>query len=121
MLYAGSIIITIWGLAHLTIPTKRIVDGFGPITEDNKRILLMEWLMEGILLVFLGSIVAVVRTLAPADEFAPTIVYRASAVVLIIMAGVSVVTGARTRIAPMRLCPLIFLATAVLFWIPTVF
>ncbi|MDH3691796.1 MAG: hypothetical protein OEU36_20330, partial [Gammaproteobacteria bacterium] len=70
MLYAGSVVITIWGLAHLTIPTKRIVDEFGPITKDNKRILLMEWLMEGILLVFLGLLVAVVHTFSPSDEFA---------------------------------------------------
>jgi hypothetical protein len=119
MLYAGSAIIIAWGLAHILIPTKSILDEFEPITPDNRRILLMEWLMEGVLLIFLGVLVALVRTFAPIGEFAPTIVYCASAVVLIVMAGISVMTGARTRIGPMRLCPLIFSATAILFLFPT--
>jgi hypothetical protein len=120
MLYAGAVTITVWGLAHIVIPTKSIVDGFGPMTADNRRILLMEWLMEGVLLVFLGILVAFVRYSAPAGEIAATIVYRASAVVLIVMAGISLATGARTRIGPMKLCPPIFAATAVLFWLATV-
>lgn len=120
MLYAGSAIIIAWGLAHVVIPTKDILDGFGPITPDNRRILLMEWLMEGVLLVFVGVLVALVRVFAPIDEFTPTVVYRVSAAVLLVMAGISVTTGARTRIGPMRLCPLVFAATAVLFLLPTV-
>ena len=120
MLYAGSAMIIAWGLAHIMIPTKSILGGFEPITPDNRRILLMEWLMEGVLLVFLGVLVALVRAIAPAEEFAATIVYRTSAVVLIVMAGISLMTGGRTRIGPMRLCPFIFAATAVLFLLPTV-
>jgi len=119
MLYAGSAMIIAWGLAHMVIPTKSILDAFEPITPDNRRILLMEWLMEGVLLVFLGVLVALVRTIAPAEEVAATIVYRTSAVVLVVMAGISSMTGGRTRIVPMRLCPLIFAATAVLFLLPT--
>ena len=120
MLYAGSAILIAWGLAHVMIPTKGILDGFEPITPDNRRILLMEWLMEGVLLVFLGVLVALVRTFAPMDEFAPTSVYRFSAAVLLVMAGISMITGARTRIGPMRLCPLVFTAAAVLFLLPAV-
>ena len=119
MLYGGSAIVIVWGIAHVVIPTKGIVEGFGPITQDNRRILLMEWLMEGILLILLGALVALVRGLAPASEVGPTIVYRTAAVALVVMAGISMVTGARTSIGPMKLCPPIFLATAVLFALPT--
>lgn len=120
-LYFGSAIIIAWGLAHIVIPTNSILDSFEPMTPDNRRILLMEWLMEGVLLIFLGVLVALVRSYAPAEEITATVVYRAAAVVLVVMAGVSTVTGARTRIGPMRLCPLIFALTAVLFWLPTIF
>lgn len=117
MLYAGSTILIAWGIAHSTIPTKKIVGGFEPITPDKRRILLMEWHMEGILLVFVGLLVAIVRLLAPADELAAKIVFRASALVLLAMAGLSIATGARTRIGPMKLCPPIFLTAALLYWI----
>jgi uncharacterized membrane protein len=120
MLFAGSALLIAWGIAHSTIPVKSIVRGFEPITPDNRRILTMEWHMEGVLLVFLGLLVALVRIFAPEDEIAATIVYRAAALVLIAMAGLSAATGARTRIGPMKLCPPIFLIAALLFWIPAI-
>lgn len=121
MLNGGSAIVIAWGVAHIAIPTKGIVEGYGPITQDNRRILLMEWLMEGVLLIFLGVLVALVRALAPESEVGPVIVYRTSAAVLVVMAVISMVTGARTSIGPMRLCPPVFLAAAALFFVPTVF
>ncbi len=39
LLYAGSVVITLWGIAHI-IPTKSVVNGFGSILEDNKRIIM---------------------------------------------------------------------------------
>ena len=120
MLYVGSAVLVVWGIAHIAIPTKGIVKGFDPISTDNRRILLMEWLMEGVLLVFVGVLVAFVRAYAPAGEVTPTIVYRVSALVLIVMAGISIATGARTGIGAMKLCPPIFGGVAVLFWTATV-
>jgi hypothetical protein len=38
LLYSGSAVIFLWGLGHL-FPTKPIVEGFGPISADNKRII----------------------------------------------------------------------------------
>jgi len=43
MLYAGSIIILVWGVAHI-VPTKSVVKGFGPTSEENRRIITMEWI-----------------------------------------------------------------------------
>jgi hypothetical protein len=43
LLYIGSAIITLWGVAH-TIPTKSVVSGFGSISQDNKQIITMEWI-----------------------------------------------------------------------------
>lgn len=120
MLYAGSAVVIAWGIAHMAIPTRSILEGFGPITPDNRRILLMEWLMEGVLLVFMGVLVALVRALAPDDGLASIMVYRASAAALVVMAGISMATGARTAIGPMKLCPPIFVISALLFFLPTV-
>jgi len=117
MLYAGSIIIVLWGVAHIVIPTKGIINGFGPISQDNKRILAMEWIMEGLALSFIGVLVILVTALEGVENSATTIVYRSSSVMLMLMAGVSIFTGARTSIIPMKLCPPIFISVAVLYWV----
>ncbi len=120
MLYAGALIAIVWGIAHIVIPTRSIIEGFGPISADNRRTLLMEWLMEGVLLVFVGVLVVLVTSGAPPMEQTATVVYRACAGVLLVMAGISQFTGARTAIMPMKLCPAIFLTAATLIFLPTV-
>lgn len=120
LLYGGAAIVILWGLAHIIIPTRAIVDGFGPISADSKRIPLMEWLMEGVLLIFIGVLVALITSLTSLSEQPAVIVYRTCASVLVIMAGISLFTGARTAALPMKFCPPIFLAAAGLFFLPTV-
>ena len=56
LLYAGSGVIVLWGMGHL-IPTWSVVSGFGKISTDNRRIITMEWLVEGLTLCFLGILV----------------------------------------------------------------
>lgn len=56
MLYAGSVAITLWGLAHITA-TKSVVSGFGRASDDNRRIMTMEWIVEGLALCFIGLLV----------------------------------------------------------------
>jgi AhpD family alkylhydroperoxidase len=45
MLHTGSIIIAVWGVAHIA-PTKSIVAGCEPLSMDNRRVLTMEWVSE---------------------------------------------------------------------------
>ena len=118
--FLGAAIVSIWGIAHVAIPTRSIVESFGPISMQNKRILVMEWLMEGVLLVFIGVLVALVTWLAPQVGQTEVIVYRTAAATLVVMAGISLFTGARTTILPMKLCPVIFLTSATLIFVPTV-
>jgi len=117
ILYVGSIVIILWGIAHIVIPTKGIVQGFGPISIDNKRILTMEWIMEGLALIFIGALVILVTLLAGVENFASALVYRSSGTMLAVMAGVSLFTGARTSIIPMKLCPPIFVSVAIAYWL----
>ena len=114
LLYAGSIIITLCGIAHV-IPTKNVVTGFGQISEENKRIITMEWIAEGLTLCFLGLLVLLVTILEGSQNNVSLIVYRASAGMLVVMAGLTALTGARTYIMPIKICPIVKLIVAILF------
>ena len=114
LLYIGSIIIILWGVAHI-IATKPIVSGFGSISEDNKKILVMEVAAEGVTLCFIGLLVLLVTLLAGSGSQAAFVTYIASAVMLLIMAILTGVTGARTPVIPYKICPVIKTIVAILF------
>lgn len=114
LLYAASIIILVWGIAHI-VPTKSVVSGFGQISTDNRRIIKMEWVAGGIAMVFIGVLTLAITILGEFQNPVSIIVYRASAGVLIAMAVLSGLTGARTSIVPMKVCPYIQTTAAILF------
>jgi len=115
LLYIGSALTVIWGIAHL-FPTKSVVQGFGDISIDNKRIITMEWIIEGIALIFIGVLVGAV-TVVDATNMVSTVVYSISICGLLVLALVSLFTGFRINFLPFRLCPFIFTASAVLIFI----
>ena len=119
LLYVGSAIIFVWGIAHI-VPTKSIVKGFGELTDDNRRILIMEWIAEGLTLCFIGALVFLVTFLVGPQDLAAGIVYRVSYIMLALMAALSANTGARTAIIPMKLCPWVKITVAILFLLGTV-
>ena len=114
LLYIGSGIIIFWGIAHI-IPTKSIVGGFEAISEDNKKIITMESIAEGLTLCFIGVLVLLVTVFAGSQSQAAFIVYLACAVMLLIMAILTLLTGARTSILPYKICPVVKTVVAVLF------
>lgn len=114
LLYTGSAISIVWGIAHLA-PTKPIVKGFGDISADNKRIITMEWLAEGLTLIFIGLLVLLVTALYDYTNAISILVYRVSAGMLVIVSTLTAVTGARTKVIPIKLCPFVKITVAVLF------
>jgi hypothetical protein len=106
LFYIGASIILLWGVGHL-IPTRNIVSGFGELSVDNRRIITMEWLVEGLTLCFLGALVIASVFYVGADHAATRLVALACAAMLFVLAGVSSLTGARTAILPMKICPYI--------------
>ncbi|UCF78600.1 MAG: hypothetical protein JSW03_11080 [Candidatus Eiseniibacteriota bacterium] len=112
--YIGSAIIFVWGVGHL-VATRSVVAGYGELTVDNRRILTMEWVAEGLTLCFLGvlpSLVAGSGGLAlPPGRAA---VYAAAAM-LFVLAGLSAATGAKTSVVPMKACPIVKTVTAALY------
>lgn len=114
LLYVGSGVIFLWGIAHI-IPTRSVVKDFGGISVDNKRIITMTWIAEGLTLCFIGTLVGLVTIWGGLENEVTQIVIRASAVMLVVTAFVSSATGARTPIFPMKLCPRIKAGVALLF------
>jgi hypothetical protein len=115
LLYLGSGLTVIWGAAHL-FPTKSVVRGFGEISIDNKRIITMEWITEGLALIFIGVLVATVTAIDPSNVVS-TAVYFVSVIMLLVMALLSLFTGFKVSFLPFKLCPFIFTASAVLIMI----
>ena len=114
LLYIGSAVIIIWGIAHI-IPAKSVVNGFGSISQDNRRIITMEWVAEGLTLCFIGLLVLIVTLLVQSGSQVSDIVYRISAAMLLVMAVWTLTTGARTSILPIKICPAVKTIVAVLF------
>ena len=96
LLYSGSAFILFWGVAHL-FPTRSVVSGFGEISIDNKRIITMEWIVEGIALIFIGSINAIVTAIDHTSSIS-LVLYLSSVVVLIVLAIVSFFAGFKIRL-----------------------
>jgi hypothetical protein len=117
-LYASSIIIIVWGVAHI-IPTQAVLAGFGSLSQANKRILTMEWVAEGLALCFIGVLTLLVTFQVGSANSIATLVYRASAGMLVVMAIWTAVTGARTSIVPIKICPWVKTAAAVLLLLGT--
>jgi len=112
LLYLGAALPLLWGISHL-FPTKSVVSGFGDISIDNRHIITMEWLIEGIALIFIGVLVSVV-TFIDAGSSTSTTVYVLSSAALLILALVSLFTGFKISFLPFKLCPLIFTSSAIL-------
>jgi len=119
LLYAASVLTALWGLAHL-FPTKSVVRGFGEISPDNRHIIAMEWILEGVALIWVGVLVAAVTRIDVTSAVSRT-VYLVCAAGLLIFAGISLFTGFKVKFLPFRLCPLIFTTASVLILFGGVF
>jgi hypothetical protein len=73
----------------------------------------MEWIIEGVLLIFTGMLVATV-TYIDAQATISQAVYLLSFGLLVILTIISLLTGFKVNFLPFKLCPVIFTASAVL-------
>ena len=112
LLYIASAMTGLWGVAHL-FATKGVVKGFGNLTSDNRQIITMEWIVEGVALISTAVFVAVATAIQP-DASVSTAVYVVAISTLVVLAVVSLFTGFKVAFLPFRLCPFIFGVSAVL-------
>ena len=110
---AAAILTAGWGVAHL-FPTRSIVRGFGDIGTENRRVITMEWIFEGVTLIFAGTLTAAVSLAGDDGPITATVAYVATAALLIVMAVISLLTAGRNTFIAYRLCAPIFSASAIL-------
>lgn len=111
--YLGATLAMIWGAAHL-FPTRSVVKGFGNITADNVQIIRMEWINEGLTLIFIGLLTIVCTILNKDESRVIKAVYMLVFIMLISMSILSLFTGFKVDFLPFRLCPFIFTSSGLM-------
>ena len=112
LLYIAGALTLLWGVSHL-IPTVGVVEGFGDISSDNRLIITMEWIVEGLTLIFLGVLtIAVTKT--DNESTLSRNVYWLIVWMLFSLAVLSLFTGFNINFLPFKLCPVIFSVSAIL-------
>jgi hypothetical protein len=109
----AAAITTVWGIAHL-IPTGQVVAGFGTLSKDNRLVITQEWIAEGITLTFLGGLIGLVTAVDRVSNPVVTAVYGLAAGMLLVMAVLTAVTGARGSVIFFKICPIVKTLAAVL-------
>ena len=112
LLYAASFLLFAWGFSHL-IPTKSVVQGFGEISVDNKRIITMEWITEGVALIFSALVITAIAFIGHTTIISKT-VCRIFFAMLNVLSIVSLFTGFKINFLPFKLCPIIFTTSSIL-------
>ncbi len=113
LIIIGGALDVVWGISHL-FPTSSVVQGFGNLSSDNKNIILMEWINEGLTLIFMGVLVILAAATAKENCKTLKIVYFSSALMLFSMAILSLFTGFNINFIPFKLCPIIFSFSGIL-------
>jgi len=117
--YVAAGLVALWGVAH-AIPTSRVVAGFEPITTDNRRVLVQEWLAEAFTMWGLAAVVFVTTAVGESGSAATSWVYRAVAGLLIALAVLTGLTGARTPVIWFKICPVLLSTSAVLLLVASI-
>jgi len=109
----AAVLTTAWGTTHL-VPTRSVVRAFGEIGAENERVITMEWILEGVTLIFVGLLTTAVTFLGEASSTTAAVTYLASAGLLVVMSAVSLLTAGRNQHIAYRLCAPIFTTCAIL-------
>jgi len=116
--YVAATLTAVWGVAHV-LPTSQVLAGFEPITVDNRRMLLQEWVAEAVTMWGLAALV-ITATIVDGGSSVTAWVYRLVAAVLVVLAGLTAMTGARTKIVWFRVCVALLFVSAVLLVVASV-
>jgi hypothetical protein len=111
--YVGAAIVALWGVMH-AIPTRSVVSGFGPLSADNQRVITQEWVAEALTMWFIAAIVVITTVMAGSLAGITVWIDRTSALMLIGLAILTAVTGARTTVIWFKICPVLLTIAAVM-------
>jgi len=111
--YVAAALVAAWGVAH-AIPTRQVIAGFEPLSADNRRVILQEWLAEAFTMWGIAGIVIAMTVVAGAGADAAVWVYRVAACLLVALAVLTGLTGARTPVVWFKICPVLLTSSALL-------
>jgi hypothetical protein len=111
--YVAAAVVALWGVAH-AVPTRQVVAGFGPLSTDNRRVLVQEWLAEAFTMWGIAAIVIAATAAGGAVTGVRGWVYWVAAALLVALGVLTAVTGARTRVVWFKVCPLVMAVAAIL-------
>lgn len=110
--YVAAGLVAAWGIAH-AVPTRQVVAGFAPITPNNRRVLVQEWLAEAFTMWGVAGVIVAV-TLVASNTPAAAWVYRMCALLLASLAVLTQLTGAKTSVVWFKICPVLLGSSAAL-------
>jgi hypothetical protein len=111
--YVSAALVAAWGAAHAA-PTRQVLAGFEPVTADNRWVIKQEWLAEAFTM---WGVAAVIIAATATGGTAPGVrdwVYRATAGLLLALAALTALTGARTPVIWFKVCPALLTSAAAL-------
>ncbi len=115
VLYVAAAMTGLWGAAHL-FATRGVIAGFGDLTTNNKRIITIEWIVEGVALISTAAFVVAATAIQP-EAAVSSAVYVVAIGTLVALAAVSLFTGFKVASLPFRLCPVLFgISAALIAW-----
>ncbi len=107
------------GVAH-AVPTRQVLAGFEPVTAGNRRIVLHEWLAEAFTMWGLAAVVIAATAAGGPVGDVRVWVYRAVPGLLVALAALIALTGARTPVVWFKVCPVLLAGSAVLLLVVSV-
>jgi hypothetical protein len=111
--YVAAAVVAAWGVAH-TMPTRKVVAGFGPISADNRRVILQEWLAEAFTMWGIAATVIAATAAGGAGTDVRAWVYRVAAALLVALGVLTALTGGRTKVLWFKMCPVVMALAAFL-------
>ncbi|MBV9288631.1 MAG: hypothetical protein JO288_12565 [Hyphomicrobiales bacterium] len=117
--YIASAVVIGWGVAHI-VPTREVVKSLGEAAIDDRRVMEMEWVAEGLALAFIGVSTFVLTVAAGVSDPVAVLAYRMNAAALIVFAAWHYLAGFKTRLLPVKLCPIVLGSAAALIIVATI-
>jgi len=112
LVYLAALALAGWGVAHL-VPTRQVVASFGELSTDNRRVLMMEWVAEGVFHIGVACVLAVAVTVGAVGETVVEAILATCAVLLVVVGALTAATGARTPVVWFKICPAVLSGVAV--------
>lgn len=111
--YLAAGVVGLWGVAHV-LPTARVVRSFSDTSRDNRFVVAQEWIAEAMTMWFIAAVVVIATASGSSHNELADWIYRASAIMLLAVAVLTAITGARTAVIFFKICPLLLSITAAL-------